>query len=196
MRYLICCPGGPDDKQKRVRICIDAGDGEGNVLNVSFGTYTSLGSPGRGDLISDKNFSDLQFEDETYRALKKAVTYLTAADKSTYYTLTCVVKDMAGNEISQMLLSDGERYEKIHFSINRNGSTYAINEPTEQLINRYYVQNVKHDVVTQLDFAQSIRCRRYVVLKHTEDCQCFLMELSKLPLKKISLVKYSAVEFY
>lgn len=74
----------PDDKQKRVRICIDAGDGEGNVLNVSFGTYTSLGSPGRGDLISDKNFSDLQFEDETYRALKKAVTYLTAADKSRY----------------------------------------------------------------------------------------------------------------
>ena len=66
-----------------------------------------------------------------------------------YYTLTCVVKDMAGNEISQMLLSDGERYEKIHFSINRNGSTYAINEPTEQLINRYYVQNVKHDVVIE-----------------------------------------------
>ena len=74
----------PDDKQKRVRICIDCDGDESTVFNISFSTYTSLGSPTRGNIISEKNFSDIKFEDETYRALKKAVTYLTAADKSRY----------------------------------------------------------------------------------------------------------------
>ncbi len=66
------------------------------------------------------------------------------------YSLTCVVKDMAGNEISQLLLSEeDEVYEDVKFSVNREGSTYSINETTDKLINTYYVQSVGSDVVIE-----------------------------------------------
>lgn len=64
------------------------------------------------------------------------------------YTLTCTVMDMAENETIEMLLEDGEAYEEVTFSINRNGSTFAYgNEFTEKLVEQYYVYSVNEDVV-------------------------------------------------
>lgn len=64
------------------------------------------------------------------------------------YTLTCTVMDMAENETIEMLLEDGEAYEEVAFSINRNGSTFAYgNEFTEKLVEQYYVYSVNEDVV-------------------------------------------------
>lgn len=64
------------------------------------------------------------------------------------YKLTCTVMDMAENETIEMLLEDGEAYEEVAFSINRNGSTFAYgNEFTEKLVEQYYVYSVDKDVV-------------------------------------------------
>lgn len=63
------------------------------------------------------------------------------------YTLVCTVEDMSDNKYSKIILSDGKEYENVSFSINRNGSTYAIGKETAELIEKYYVQNVTDDVV-------------------------------------------------
>ena len=63
------------------------------------------------------------------------------------YTLICTVEDMSDNKYSKVVLSDGKEYENVRFSINRNGSTYGIEEKTAELIEKYYVQNVKDNVV-------------------------------------------------
>ena len=63
------------------------------------------------------------------------------------YTLTCTVKDLAGNITTAIVLDDGKSYEKVQFSINRNGSTFALDEYTQQLVKEFYVQNVTQDLV-------------------------------------------------
>ena len=65
------------------------------------------------------------------------------------YTLTCTVKDMSGNEFSSIKLDDGNEYEAVRFSINRNGSTFAANEFTANLVEQYYVYSVEKDVVLE-----------------------------------------------
>ena len=63
------------------------------------------------------------------------------------YTLICTVEDMSDNKYEKVVLSDGKEYESVRFSINRNGSTYGIEENTADLIEKYYVQNVTDNVV-------------------------------------------------
>lgn len=63
------------------------------------------------------------------------------------YTLVCTVEDMSDNKYEKVILSDGKEYESVRFSINRNGSTYGIEENTADLIEKYYVQNVTDNVV-------------------------------------------------
>ena len=68
-------------------------------------------------------------------------------EQDAIYTLTCTVKDLAGNTTTAMVLDDGKSYEKVQFSINRNGSTFALDEYTQQLVKDFYVQNVTQDLV-------------------------------------------------
>lgn len=63
------------------------------------------------------------------------------------YTLICTVEDMSDNKYENVVLSDGKEYESVCFSVNRNGSTYGIEENTADLIEKYYVQNVTDNVV-------------------------------------------------
>lgn len=63
------------------------------------------------------------------------------------YSLTCALEDMSGNEYSGIMLDDGNEYEKVVFSINRNGSTFTVNEATRELVDQYYVYGVKESVV-------------------------------------------------
>ena len=63
------------------------------------------------------------------------------------YTLICTVEDMSDNKYEKVVLSDGKEYESVRFSVNRNGSTYGIEENTADLIEKYYVQNVTDNVV-------------------------------------------------
>lgn len=73
------------------------------------------------------------------------------------YTVKCTVVDKAGNAFSEVSLqhADGSSYvEKrsgndalVTFSVNRDGSTYEIDENTADIIDKYYVKNVTNDIV-------------------------------------------------
>lgn len=71
-------------------------------------------------------------------------------DADAVYKLVCTVSDMAGNEYSKILLSeDSTEYDTVRFSINRNGSTYAIDEKVETLVDQYYVYSVNDDIIIE-----------------------------------------------
>ncbi len=63
------------------------------------------------------------------------------------YALSCTLKDMSGNEYSKIALSDGKEYDEVRFSINRNGSTFIVDEDTDKLVNQYYTYSVNKDIV-------------------------------------------------
>lgn len=73
------------------------------------------------------------------------------------YRITCTIVDKAGNAYSEVTLekADGTKYvEKragedtlVTFSVNRDGSTFEVDENTVDVVDRYYVQNVENDVV-------------------------------------------------
>ncbi len=64
------------------------------------------------------------------------------------YTLTCQVWDMSKNDISEIALEDGKKYEQVQFSINRNGSTFGYgSQYSEELVEKYYIYSVDEDVV-------------------------------------------------
>ena len=65
------------------------------------------------------------------------------------YTLACSLEDMSGNAYTNIILDDGEEYDEVQFSINRNGSTFAVSESTEKLVNQYYVYSVEENVVIE-----------------------------------------------
>lgn len=65
------------------------------------------------------------------------------------YTLVCTLKDMSGNEYSKIGLADGKEYETVRFSVNRDGSTFAVNEASAKLLEQYYVYSVNEDVVIE-----------------------------------------------
>lgn len=78
-------------------------------------------------------------------------------DTDGIYKITCSVKDKAGREYSKITLyhQDGTSYVEdrsgtdtlLSFSVNRNGSTYELDEQTMELLGHYYVQNVTNDIV-------------------------------------------------
>ncbi len=70
-------------------------------------------------------------------------------DEDAAYTLTSVVRDMSGNEYVNIKLDDGNEYGNIRFSINRNGSTFAANEFTSDLVEQYYVYSIDNDIVLE-----------------------------------------------
>jgi len=73
------------------------------------------------------------------------------------YRIMCTLVDKAGNVYNEVILDgvDGKTYAKkcsqgdtlLTFSVNRNGSTFEIDEKTIELIDRYYNQNVNYDIV-------------------------------------------------
>ncbi|MBQ9975824.1 MAG: hypothetical protein IJP16_04875 [Clostridia bacterium] len=65
------------------------------------------------------------------------------------YTITSSVKDMSGNENTKILLDDGNEYDEVKFSINRNGSTFSVNGEIERIVDAYYVYSVDEDIVIE-----------------------------------------------
>lgn len=66
------------------------------------------------------------------------------------YTLTCSVKDMSANGMTQIVLDDGKSYDRVQFSINRNGSAFGYgNKFSEDLVGQYYIYSVNEDVVIE-----------------------------------------------
>ena len=63
------------------------------------------------------------------------------------YTLSCTAKDWANNEYNKFTLDDGQEYENVTFSVNRNGSTFLIDNNTEKMLDKYDVYSVENPVV-------------------------------------------------
>ena len=73
------------------------------------------------------------------------------------YSIKCTVVDKAGNAYTEVLLQreDGTTYTEpragedtlMMFYVNRNGSVFAPNENTQNVLNKYYIQNVENDIV-------------------------------------------------
>ena len=70
-------------------------------------------------------------------------------EEDAVYSLVCTLNDMSGNQYSKIVLSDNESYDEVRFSINRNGSTFAVDKDTDTLVNQYYVYSVDEDVVIE-----------------------------------------------
>lgn len=77
-----------------------------------------------------------------------------------YYELLCSVKDLAGNkassvrvngdtqnkEIGENAIIEQVQTDKVEFSINRKGSVFQLGEYTKQVMEYYYVQEIKEDI--------------------------------------------------
>lgn len=77
-------------------------------------------------------------------------------DADGVYRITCTLVDKAGNAFSEVILenADGKYVEKragrdtlLTFSVNRDGSTFDVDQNTIELLEKYYVQRVQNDVV-------------------------------------------------
>ncbi len=78
-------------------------------------------------------------------------------DTDGIYTIKCTVVDKAGNAYSEIHLEDqdGNPYVEnrsgndplVVFSVNRDGSTFMLDQNTSEMVQQYYVQNVLNDVV-------------------------------------------------
>lgn len=68
------------------------------------------------------------------------------------YKITCVANDLSGNLCSTMysvkdtLSTELEEKDEIVFSVNRNGSTFMLSTHTVDMINNFYVNEVKDNI--------------------------------------------------
>lgn len=70
-------------------------------------------------------------------------------EEDAIYTLSCTVSDMANHTKSVFLLEDGNEYENVQFSINRNGSNFMLDSATEEVVENYYIYSMNEDIVIQ-----------------------------------------------
>lgn len=65
------------------------------------------------------------------------------------YTLTCVASDLCGNSSRVMTISDSNNTstEILRFSVNRNGSSYMLDEESDYTVKKHYIQNVNGDII-------------------------------------------------
>lgn len=100
--------------------------------------------------FAQKDFSDLG-RIETVESGKRYEYVIDNITEDAIYTLACEVKDLSLNTTSEMNVKENgnQGMEKITFSVNRNGSTFMLDEPTQELVEKYYVQEVDASVVLQ-----------------------------------------------
>lgn len=79
MAYVLSAK--PVPSKKRIELTVSDG-GERCAYTVSLSTYEMLGSPTAADEISSPDLDSIRFEDESYRALRRAMGYLSSSDKS------------------------------------------------------------------------------------------------------------------
>lgn len=65
------------------------------------------------------------------------------------YSLVCTASDLCGNTTKTMIVTDSgnAQVETLRFSVNRNGSAYALDDASKTAVDRYYNQNVNGDIV-------------------------------------------------
>lgn len=69
-------------------------------------------------------------------------------EKDDIYTLTVKATDKSGNVSTKMkVLESSQETEALKFSLNREGSTYDVDETTRALLDGYYTNKLKEDVI-------------------------------------------------
>lgn len=144
------------NSQPLENVFVSDGDA-GSTITGSDGTYSI-------ELIEGNSY-ELTFSLDGYDEVSKTVkdvpleNITTEVNNQTYsikvenleedgvYTLSCTAKDWANNEYNKFTLDDGQEYENVTFSVNRNGSTFLIDNNTEKMLDKYYVYSVENPVV-------------------------------------------------
>lgn len=70
----------------------------------------------------------------------KSCTYtITNINQDGIYHFSCFVSDMSGNATENLIIEDSQKQirEQLDYSVNRNGSTYGLEENTKKLINSF-----------------------------------------------------------
>lgn len=82
---------------------------------------------------------------------KKCTYTVSNLEADGIYSLRCSVKDMAGNESEDIFTKEtGQEAAEIMFSVNRQGSTYRVDQNTVRLLGKY-VQSADDIVVTEIN---------------------------------------------
>lgn len=70
-------------------------------------------------------------------------------EKDGVYTLTCKAVDLCGNTTTTIIAanSGNAQLSVLRFSVNRNGSTFSVNDETAKIVDTYYVKSVDNSVV-------------------------------------------------
>ena len=126
-----------DEKRKRVQIGILEQDSS-SILTVKESTYISIGCPARDDEIGDVDLSSLKFEDETFRALKKAVSLLADVDRSRRELKAKLVQKGFSAEAIDIALDVCERREYLNEA--RQLERLIEREANRKLRGRYYIK--------------------------------------------------------
>ena len=138
-------------------------------------------SANKGDVIGftltatddngDSNTFETKLQKVELNGKNKDITHLYDADTSNgnemkytvgnidddgVYVVKCSVKDLAGNSTDSIVVADerGKSVSKdtVEFSVNRQGSTFAIDKNTKSVVNKGYVQKVENDVeITEIN---------------------------------------------
>ncbi len=68
-------------------------------------------------------------------------------EKDDIYTLTVKATDLAGNVNEEMYVEEtGDTTDRVTFSVNREGSTYGVDEDTQALLKQYYTNKLDKDL--------------------------------------------------
>lgn len=140
-----------------------ANNDEGNIGYIISATDTNFDvfTPVLTAIVKDGNsFKKTQIDAGAMSTISNGRAYsVSNLDKDGVYRITCTVVDKAGNAYSEVTLSkdrDGNStyVEKragndtlLTFSVNRDGSTFDLNDKTVELLDKGYVQRVNDDIV-------------------------------------------------
>lgn len=138
-------------------------------------------SANKGDVIGftltatddngDSNTFETKLQEVELNGKNKDITHLYDADTSNgnemkytvgnidddgVYVVKCSVKDLAGNSTDSIVVADerGKSVSKdtVEFSVNRQGSIFAIDKNTKSVVNKGYVQKIENDVeITEIN---------------------------------------------
>lgn len=150
---------GKNDKGEKVDIPITVTVNDTNIGNMYNGNAVTSKEVDELLSVSMLNNSSTANSFAIHSSSRNSVVYSSSnLTEDGVYTLNLNVKDCAGNPVrvvtypssktntSTQNIANGTT-DFFTFSVNRNGSTYSIDENTKNLIGKYYVQQVENDVV-------------------------------------------------
>ena len=127
----------PVPSKKRIQIGT-LSDDEECTYTVSEATYLALGCPRAGAEIGDVDFSSVRFEDECYRALRRAMGYLSMSDKSGYELKMKLIRQGFSSDSSEMAI---ERLATLgYLDEDRQLQRAVEREANYKLRGKYYIK--------------------------------------------------------